>query len=123
MSNQKMPEYKTLDSWFPDGKPDGRKFWRADWDDTMYFVPYFRTVAGKWYGLGENGMDFIYYNTSVFKEWTSPKQTKKVKMYCRVYKRFMHQTAILGTELFESKDIDYDQNQWGWHEIEIEVKE
>ncbi len=120
-----MSEYKTLDSWFPDGKPDGRKFWRADWDDTMYFVPYFRTVAGKWYGLGENGMDFIYYNTSVFKEWTSPKQTKKVKMYKPIRKGYdIHYRTRADDEWHTDKDnFTETRTILGWLEMEVEIEE
>ena len=119
-----MSEYKTLDGWFPDGKPDGRKFWRADWADGFYFVPYFRSLVGLWYGLGDNGIGFQYSNDSLFKEWTPPKKTKKITMYKPIYKGYAdNYRSHIDDEWHTDKQNFHQKNVFGWLEMTCEVEE
>lgn len=117
-----MTEYKTLDEWFPDGKPDGRKFHNPAWGESMYFVPYFRTVKGTWHGLGENGESFEYPPIYGFKEYVPSKKTKRVKMYCPV---FAGGQGLTSYNYFHEDKGNFltSANIKGWITQEVEVEE
>jgi hypothetical protein len=74
-----MSEYKTLDEFFPDGKPDGRKFegYSSHW---VWFQPYYRASTG-WYGLNESGNSCSTQFNVVYIEYVEPKKTKNITMY------------------------------------------
>ena len=115
-----MSEYKTLDSWFPDGKPDGRKF---EVEKSSFIVePKFKDAYETWYCLNQNGLCCSYTHAARFKEYQPPKQTKKVKMYKPIHAGCNRYWA--------SRDAwNTDKSQFatlrivGWATMEVEIEE
>lgn len=116
-----MSEYKKLDDWFPDGKPDGRKF---EVKNSPFIVePKFRSRDCVWYSLNQNNDGCSYGPSYLYKEYVPPKQTKKVKMYCAIYKKI---SGFISSACYTSDKSLFGANGdtiVGWHEIEVEVEE
>ena len=80
-----MSKYKTLDEYFPDGKPDGRAFKLEIWYDKphYFFKPFYkaRLASGSyiWCGVDENNFHVQSDCDGLFKEWHQPK--KRVTKY------------------------------------------
>ena len=115
-----MSEYKTLDEWFPDGKPDGRKFVPHGVND-FWFQPFYRSNSCYWHGLSHKGGSIYFAESTLYIEYHPPKQTKKVKMYCAIYHSRIGYTSSSiyhsTKDAFEIKDIA------GWMEMECEVEQ
>lgn len=124
-----MSEYKTLDQFFPDGKPDGRKFVPETYkgspasSDAYCFQPFYKSNALFWYGLTGKGVSASFYGSNLFKEYTEPKKTKKVKMYAPVYKRI--DGSFISADYFFSDKADFKNMDLvvGWIDIDVEVTE
>jgi len=120
-----MSEYKTLDKWFPDGKPDGRSFTISI--DDYFFTPFFRDVRGYWHGLTNKNESTCWPGKSSFYEFIPPKKTKKVTMYKPVAKGYEDSVYSPRCEWHT------DKNNWkgqinglpiiGWLTQEVEVEE
>lgn len=116
-----MSEYKTLNQWFPDGKPDGK--WFKELESTLVFKPFFRSDDGYWHGLTDRNLAWSRYINCKYIEYIPPKQTKKVKMYMPVYKR--QDGNFITSDYFYSQKSDFRSMDlvMGWIEIEAEVEE
>lgn len=123
-----MSEYKSLDEWFPDGKPDGRKF---EVKNSPFIVePKFRSRDCVWYSLNQNNDGCSYGPSYLYKEHIPPKQTKKVKMYKPVCKsKYVkgEYVAPWSVDWHSNKDFFEDGGTdfsiVGYIEIEAEVEE
>jgi len=118
-----MNAYKTLDEFFPDGKPDGRKFMSSDLTMMDAFQPYFRETSGKWAGVS-GGLCMVYNNHALFREYVEPKKTKKITMYKPVFKGYEnHHTTNNADEWHTDKHNFVGKNIVGWLEMTCEVEE
>jgi hypothetical protein len=119
-----MSEYKTLDQFFPDGKPDGRKFVQGSNVPSYWFIPIFRDVYGTWHGLNCKAEHEFYHQGATLKEYEEPKKTKKVTMYKPVYKGYdVHYRTLINDEWHTDKDNFGSNNVLGWMKMECEVTE
>lgn len=116
-----MSEYKKLDEIFPDGYGDGRKF-VSDTNTDYWFVPYFQDRMGRWHASDYSNDHFVVYEHVDVREWFPPKQTKKVKMYCPIYKGT---TGTITGDCYHSDKNYFGQcaNVIGWLEMTCEVTE
>lgn len=117
-----MSEYKKLDEWFPDGKPDGRMF-KVE-KSSFIIEPKFRDWYGTWYCLSQDLVCCSYTHAAKFKEYVPPKQTKKVKMYKPVRRGYgIHYRTRSDDEWHTDKDnFTETRTILGWLEMEIEVE-
>lgn len=116
----KTLEYKTLDEWYPDGKPDGRKFITTS--AYGWFKPIFRDTEGMWFGEDNRGIGSSW-RSNFFTEYHPPQQTKKVKMYKPILTVYDdHYTTMPDSEWHSDKN-NWERNDIvGWMEIEVIVE-
>lgn len=103
---------------------DGRKFSILEWDTICWFEPIYR-AHDRWYGLMYDVRPNSFYDfEDCWKEWTPPKQTKKVKLYSALVKRDDGCYYILGNHYSDKSIFDRIKDEIvGWHEVEVEVDE
>lgn len=120
-----MSEYKTLDEYFPDGKPDGRKFTYAGWRDRFWFQPYFKSEDSRWHGIDQDGFHQTWICDLKWKEWNPPKQTKKVKMYKPIRKGYENNYRTLSSDEWHTDKDNFvlRKDIVGYLELDAEVKE
>jgi hypothetical protein len=104
---------------------DGRKFTLGN---DRWFEPIFKDRGGEWTGLNEDGYCESFSEGQIYywEEWTPPKQTKKVKLYCPIYEAYKGIIKCYG-KWASKKDHFYElagnQRIIGWQEMEVEVDE
>ena len=103
---------------------DGRKFAPETWDSNFWFEPIFLGISGRWHGITSNGNGDIYPdNVEGWREWTPPKQTKKVKLYRPIYKTETNEYVVDGWwRSYKAENSDRGKAV-GWQEMEVEVTE
>ncbi len=121
-----MSEYKILDEWFPDGKPDGRKFVNKDFEEYVYFQPYYKDIKdGWWHGLDNGGESACYSGDVLWNEYVPPKKTKKITMYKPVYFCSDRPNKYITSAHYSTSKSDFsNQNRIvGWMTMEADVDE
>jgi hypothetical protein len=110
---------------------DGRKFQDQYMDNDEWFEPIFLTDVddgsqNDWHGLDERGYG-QWYESCVeryWKEYTPPKQTKKVKLYSPIGLKDNGKIYTIGQYANEKSVFNSGSDKIiGWHEIEVEVDE
>lgn len=105
---------------------DGRKFVNeAIRASDFWFEPIFLCKdTNFWHGLTDNGInDFFYGDKDGWREWTPPKQIKKVKLYRPIYKTETNVYVVDGWwRSYKAENSDRGKAV-GWQEMEVEVTE
>jgi hypothetical protein len=73
-----MSDLKTIDDLMEDRFPGEIKIRNVNWDNDDYFIPYFITTCGLWYGIDVDGAATYYADTASWQIYTEPKRKKIV---------------------------------------------